>query len=99
MTFLKSAVRKWNQNAAAWGGERWERMKNSGTRKAMQTPTWKNVCAVLCLLLLLSVALPVKAAAETAPAKGVGWETAARVQISLTPPYQPIFNDKSLNVG
>ena len=71
MTFLKSAVRKWNQNAAAWGGERWERMKNSGTRKAMQTPTWKNVCAVLCLLLLLSVALPVKAAAETAPVKGV----------------------------
>ena len=71
MTFLKSAVRKWNQNAAVWGGERWERMKNSGTRKAMQTPTWKNVCAVLCLLLLLSVALPVKAAAETAPAKVV----------------------------
>ena len=71
MTFLKSAVRKWNQNAAAWGGERWERMKNSGTRKAMQTPTWKSVCAVLCLLLLLSVALPVKAAAETAPAKVV----------------------------
>ena len=71
MTFLKSAVRKWNQNAAAWGGERWERMKNSGTRKAMQTPTWRSVCAVLCLLLLLSVALPVKAAAETAPAKVV----------------------------
>ena len=71
MTFLKSAVRKWNQNAAAWGGERWERMKNSETRKAMQTPTWKNVCAVLCLLLLLSVALPVKAAAETAPVKVV----------------------------
>ena len=37
----------------------------------MQTPTWKNVCAVLCLLLLLSVALPVKAAAETAPVKVV----------------------------
>ena len=71
MTFLKSAVRKWNQNAAAWGGERWERMKNSGTRKAMQTPTWRSICAVLCLLLLLSVALPVKAAAETAPAKVV----------------------------
>ena len=71
MTFLKSAVRKRNQNAAAWGGERWERMKNSGTRKAMQTPTWKSVCAVLCLLLLLSVVLPVKAAAETAPAKVV----------------------------
>lgn len=71
MTFLKSAVRKRNQNAAAWGGERWERMKNSGTRKAMQTPTWKSICAMLCLLLLLSVVLPVKAAAETAPAKVV----------------------------
>lgn len=71
MTFLKSAVRKWNQNAAAWGGERWERMKNSGTRKAMQTPAWRSVCAMLCLLLLLSVVLPVKAAAETAPAKVV----------------------------
>ena len=71
MTFLKSAVRKWNQNAAAWGGERWERMKNSGTRKAMQTPTWRSICAMLCLLLLLSVVLPVKAAAETAPAKVV----------------------------
>ena len=71
MTFLKSAVRKRNHNAAAWGGERWERMKNSGTRKAMQTPTWKSICAMLCLLLLLSVVLPVKAAAETAPAKVV----------------------------
>ena len=71
MTFLKSAVRKWNQNAAAWGGERWERMKNSGTRKAMQTPTWRSICAMLCLLLLLSVALPVKAAAETTPVKVV----------------------------
>ena len=37
----------------------------------MQTPTWRSICAVLCLLLLLSVALPVKAAAETAPAKVV----------------------------
>ena len=37
----------------------------------MQTPTRKSVCAVLCLLLLLSVALPVKAAAETAPVKVV----------------------------
>ena len=46
-------------------------MKNSGTRKAMQTPTWRSICAVLCLLLLLSVALPVKAAAETAPVKVV----------------------------
>lgn len=37
----------------------------------MQVLTRKSVCAVLCLLLLLSVALPVKAAAETAPAKVV----------------------------
>ena len=37
----------------------------------MQTPTWRSICAVLCLLLLLSVALPVKAAAETAPVKVV----------------------------
>ena len=71
MTFLKSAVRKWNQNAAAWGGERWERMKNSGTHKAMQTPTWRSICAVLCLLLLLPALFPVKAAAETAPVKVV----------------------------
>ena len=71
MTFLKSAVRKQNQNAAAWGGERWERMKNSGTRKAMQTPTWRSICAMLCLLLLLPALFPVKAAAETVPAKVV----------------------------
>ena len=71
MTFLKSAVRKWNQNAAAWGGESWKIMKNSGTCKAMQILTRKSVCAVLCLLLLLSVVLPVKAAAETAPVKVV----------------------------
>ena len=37
----------------------------------MQTPTWRSVCAMLCLLLLLSVVLPVKAAAETAPVKVV----------------------------
>ena len=71
MTFLKSAVRKRNQNAAAWGGERWERMKNSGTRKAMQTPTWRSICAMLCLLLVLPALFPVKAAAETVPAKVV----------------------------
>jgi signal transduction histidine kinase len=46
-------------------------MENSGTCKAMQILTRKSVCAMLCLLLLLSVALPVKAAAETAPAKVV----------------------------
>ena len=37
----------------------------------MQTLMRKSVCAMLCLLLLLSVVLPVKAAAETAPAKVV----------------------------
>ena len=46
-------------------------MKNSGTRKAMQTPIWRSICAVLCLLLLLPALFPVKAAAETAPAKVV----------------------------
>ena len=37
----------------------------------MRTLTRKSVCAVLSLLLLLSAVLPVKAAAETAPAKVV----------------------------
>ena len=37
----------------------------------MQTLMRKSVCALLCLLLLLSVVLPVKAAAETAPVKVV----------------------------
>ena len=37
----------------------------------MQTPTWKSICVMLCLLLLLPAALPVKAAAETVPAKVV----------------------------
>ena len=46
-------------------------MKNSGTRKALQTPLEKGICAVLCLLLLLSALFPVKAAAEAAPAKVV----------------------------
>ena len=35
----------------------------------MQTPIWRSICAVLCLLLLLPALFPVKAAAETAPAK------------------------------
>ena len=35
----------------------------------MQTLMRKSVCALLCLLLLLSAVLPVKAAAETAPVK------------------------------
>lgn len=46
-------------------------MKNSGISETVQTLMRKSVCAVLCLLLLLSVVLPVKAAAETAPAKVV----------------------------
>ena len=46
-------------------------MKNFGTSETMQTLMRKSVCAVLSLLLLLSVVLPVKAAAETAPAKVV----------------------------
>ena len=37
----------------------------------MQTLMRKSVCAMLCLLLLLSAVLPVKAAAETAPVKVV----------------------------
>ena len=35
----------------------------------MQTPIWRSICAMLCLLLLLPALFPVKAAAETAPAK------------------------------
>ena len=46
-------------------------LKNSGISENVQTLMRKSVCAMLCLLLLLSVALPVKAAAETAPAKVV----------------------------
>ncbi len=37
----------------------------------MQTPIEKSICAVLCLLLLLPALFPVRAAAETAPAKVV----------------------------
>ena len=47
------------------------KMKNSGMSETMQTLTRKSACAMLCLLLLLSVVLPVKAAAETAPVKVV----------------------------
>ena len=46
-------------------------MKNSGISENVQTLMRKSVCAMLCLLLLLSVVLPVKAAAETVPAKVV----------------------------
>ena len=47
------------------------KMKNFGTSETMQTLMRKSVCALLSLLLLLSVVLPVKAAAETAPVKVV----------------------------
>ena len=47
------------------------KMKNFGTSETMQTLMQKSVCALLSLLLLLSVVLPVKAAAETAPVKVV----------------------------
>ena len=46
-------------------------MKNAGSSETMRTLTRKSVCAMLSLLLLLSAVLPVKAAAETAPAKVV----------------------------
>ena len=48
-----------------------DKMKNSGMSETMQTLTRKSACALLSLLLLLSVVLPVKAAAETAPVKVV----------------------------
>ena len=48
------------------------KMKNSGTSETMQTLMRKSACVMLSLLLLLlSVVLPVKAAAETAPVKVV----------------------------
>ena len=47
------------------------KMKNFGTSETMQTLMRKSVCALLSLLLLLSVVLPIKAAAETAPVKVV----------------------------
>ena len=37
----------------------------------MQTPIWRSICAMLCLLLLLPALFPVKAAAETVPTKVV----------------------------
>ena len=49
----------------------WEIMKKSGMSETVQTLTRKSACVVLSLLLLLSAVLPVKAAAETAPAKVV----------------------------
>lgn len=48
-----------------------DKMKNSGMSETMQTLTRKSACVMLSLLLLLSAVLPVKAAAETVPAKVV----------------------------
>ena len=48
-----------------------DKMKNSGMSETMQTLTRKSACVMLSLLLLLSVVLPVKAAAETASVKVV----------------------------
>ena len=49
-----------------------DKMKNSGMSETMQTLMRKSACVMLSLLLLLlSVVLPVKAAAETAPVKVV----------------------------
>ena len=48
-----------------------EKMRNSGSSETMRTLIRKSVCAMLSLLLLLSAVLPVKAAADTAPAKVV----------------------------
>ena len=48
-----------------------KKMKNSGSSETMRTLIRKSVCAMLSLLLLLSAVLPVKAAADTAPAKVV----------------------------
>ena len=49
-----------------------DKMKNSGMSETMQTLLRKSACVMLSLLLLLlSAVLPVKAAAETAPAKVV----------------------------
>lgn len=49
----------------------WEIMKKSGMSETMQTLMRKSVCVILSLLLLLPAVFPVKAAAETAPAKVV----------------------------
>ena len=49
----------------------WGIMKNSGMSETVRTLKRKSICAMLSLLLLLSAVLPVKAAAETAPAKVV----------------------------
>ena len=49
----------------------WEIMGKSEMSETMQTLMRKSVCVMLSLLLLLPAVFPVKAAAETAPAKVV----------------------------
>ena len=66
---LETCAMEIKRNETVWGGERLDEMKNSGMSETMRSLTRKSVCALLSLLLLLSAVLPVKAAAETAPAK------------------------------
>ena len=66
---LETCAMKIKRNETVWGGERLDEMKNSGMSETMRSLTRKSVCALLSLLLLLSVVLPVKAVAETAPIK------------------------------
>ena len=68
---LETCAMEIKRNETVWGGERLDEMKNSGMSETMRSLTRKSVCALLSLLLLLSAVLPVKAAAETAPAKVV----------------------------
>ena len=62
MTFLKL-------ECSRLGRRKIGKMKNPELSETMQTLMRKGVCVMLSLLLLLSAVLPVKAAAETAPAK------------------------------
>ena len=66
---LETCAMEIKRNETVWGGERLDEMKNSGMSETMRSLTRKSVCALLSLLLLLSVVLPVKAVAETAPIK------------------------------
>ena len=68
---LETCAMEIKRNETVWGGERLDEMKNSGMSETMRSLTRKSVCALLSLLLLLSAVLPVKAVAETAPAKVV----------------------------
>ena len=68
---LETCAMKIKRNETVWGGERLDKMKNSGMSETMQTLMRKSACVMLSLLLLLSAVLPVKAAEETAPAKVV----------------------------